>query len=633
MASRRTKREKSENTALQKELKTIDVFSIAAGAMISSGLFILPSILYKDLGSIMIMCYFLAGIVYIPSIFSNIELATAMPKAGGSYFFIERSLGSIFGTIGGLSTWLSLSFKSAFSFFGIGVFISFLFPQIANNIKIIALISCIILTLINLFKIKISSTLQNVLVFSIISILTIYLAIGITKINPQYLLHSKSFSFGALIYGVESVFISYLGLTKATSISEEIKNPTKTIKNGMLSSFFVIWVLYTLSIIVTVGVLQPGEFDKTLVPLSTSALKIMGVPGEVLLTIAGILAVLTTGNAGIMAAARFPLALSRDKLLPSFLSYVSPKTHIPTLSVITTGIIIAVSIYFLDIESLVKVAGAFVILEFIFVNTSLIVMRESKILNYKPSFVSPLYPWLQILGIIAYIFILSQLGTKIIIGMASFIVIAILWHFIYKKEFTTRKSAIIHIIERITDKEIADPSLTKELTEILKERDEIIEDRFDKLIKNAIIIDIKESITLEEFFKIASQKLGDKLEVEPEYIYQKLLKREKETTTEIRPGLAVPHITIEGEKKFDMLIARCEEGILFTRDLPPVYAVFVLIGTRDERTFHLKALSSIAQIIQNPDFDKHWLRAINEESLRYLILAAERIRDVYKSGK
>jgi Phosphotransferase system mannitol/fructose-specific IIA domain (Ntr-type) len=72
-----------------------------------------------------------------------------------------------------------------------------------------------------------------------------------------------------------------------------------------------------------------------------------------------------------------------------------------------------------------------------------------------------------------------------------------------------------------------------------------------------------------------------------------LLEREEETTTALRPGLAIPHIIIDGAEKFEILIARCKDGIIFSKSLPPVYAVFVLAGTRDERNFHLRALASI----------------------------------------
>ena len=105
---------------LKKDLGLVDVFAIAAGAMISSGLFVLPGIAFQKAGPAMILSYVLAGLLVIPAMLSKAELATAMPKAGGSYFFVERSLGPLLGTVAGLLSWFSLALKAAFALVGIG---------------------------------------------------------------------------------------------------------------------------------------------------------------------------------------------------------------------------------------------------------------------------------------------------------------------------------------------------------------------------------------------------------------------------------------------------------------------------------------------------------------------------------
>ena len=92
---------------LKKELGLLDVFSVAAGAMISSGLFVLPAIAYAKAGPAVILAYLLASILVIPSVLSKAELSTAMPKAGGTYFFVERSMGPIWGLFSGLAGWFS----------------------------------------------------------------------------------------------------------------------------------------------------------------------------------------------------------------------------------------------------------------------------------------------------------------------------------------------------------------------------------------------------------------------------------------------------------------------------------------------------------------------------------------------
>ena len=88
--------------------------------------------------------------------------------------------------------------------------------------------------------------------------------------------------------------------------------------------------------------------------------------------------------------------------------------------------------------------------------------------------------------------------------------------------------------------------------------------------------------------------------------------------------MAIPHIIIEGEHTFSILLARCRDGIHFSELAPKVNAVFVLIGTKDERNYHLRALSTIAEIVQNTNFEKRWLRARGEKALRDVILNRKR---------
>ena len=109
-------------------------------------------------------------------------------------------------------------------------------------------------------------------------------------------------------------------------------------------------------------------------------------------------------------------------------------------------------------------------------------------------------------------------------------------------------------------------------------------------------------------------------------MFDLLIKREKESSTVIRPGLAIPHIIIKGRHKFDILLARCKQGILFPGVKSKVHIVFVLLGSKDERNFHLRALAAIAEIAQAKDFDKKWLDARDAGELRHIILLAERQR-------
>ncbi|MFW6457030.1 MAG: amino acid permease, partial [Planctomycetota bacterium] len=75
---------------LKKELGLLHIFCIASGAMISSGLFVLPGEAFHFMGDspAVVIAYLLAALLAAASMFSIAEIATAMPKAGGDYFFI-----------------------------------------------------------------------------------------------------------------------------------------------------------------------------------------------------------------------------------------------------------------------------------------------------------------------------------------------------------------------------------------------------------------------------------------------------------------------------------------------------------------------------------------------------------------
>ena len=168
--------------------------------------------------------------------------------------------------------------------------------------------------------------------------------------------------------------------------------------------------------------------------------------------------------------------------------------------------------------------------------------------------------------------------------------------------------------------------MSEELRDILIARDEIVEDRFDRIIKQAEIIDTKEVTDREALFDLLAGAFAAKCRMSPQKFRELLEQREADSTTAIHTGLAIPHIIVPGHARFEIVVVRSRQGIRFGHDIPPVHVVFALAGSRDERNFHLQALMAIAQIVQNQDFVKNWLRASDAEELRNLILLTQRVR-------
>jgi len=613
---------------LKRVLGFWDIFALAAGAMISSGLFILPGLAFAKAGPAVIFAYIIGGILVIPSILSKAELATAMPTAGGTYFYIERSLGPGFGTFGGLASWFSLSLKSAFALLGLGVFALLIYPDVTGfQIKILAVAFCVVFMILNIVSVKMAGRIQVVFVLVLIASLTYYALRGFGQIDVQRYVPFSPYGAKAVFATAGLVFISFGGLTKIASVAEEVRKPSLNIPLGMIAAFLVVTLFYAVTVFITVGLVDGAELAHSRIPISLGASQFASGSGRVIMAFAAILAFVTTANAGILSASRSPMAMSRDKLLPKFFHTVNTRYGTPHISILLTGFFMIIVILFLDLENLVKMASTLMLILFMFVNIAVIVMRESKIHSYRPSFRCPFYPWLQIAAVFAYGFLIFEMGEVTIVITAAFIAMCCLWYLFYVSARAKRRSAIMHIVERITARELVSNTLSGELKEILRERDEIIEDRFDRLIKGAIVIDIDHSLSADKAFKQISNGLSKRLDIDSDEILGLFKKREEVSSTVIHPGLAIPHIIIDGNHKFDILLVRCKDGIIFPEAADPVKTMFVLIGSMDERNYHLRALMAIAQIAQEEDFEKNWLAARNVEELRDVILLSNRKRD------
>ncbi|MBU4304773.1 MAG: amino acid permease [Candidatus Omnitrophica bacterium] len=181
------------------------------------------------------------------------------------------------------------------------------------------------------------------------------------------------------------------------------------------------------TVFVTTGVLG-SSLAHSLTPISDGAAVFMGKGGRLALSIAAILAFVSTANAGIMASSRYPLALSRDGLMPEVLMKINRRFKTPHVAILITGVFMVLALM-LQLSMLVKVASTVLILTF-FISVALVIS-----------------------GIFVY------------------------WT--YGRIRTNREYALLHLIERITAKELTSRTLETELKEIIRERDDILEDRFD----------------------------------------------------------------------------------------------------------------------------------------------------------
>jgi APA family basic amino acid/polyamine antiporter len=610
--------------ALRRQLGLLHVFCIASGAMISSGLFVLPGLAFAKAGPAIIVAYLLAGVLSLPGMLSIAEMATAMPKAGADCYTVIRSMGPGVGTVAGLLSWFSLSMKSAFALVGMAVFVTLLVPV---DMHVVAVFCAGAFLLINIVGIREAGWLQVALSVGLLLLMVAYVVLGLPKVGIRRLEPFSPHGLPAAFFVTGYVFVSYGGLLKVASVAEEIRNPARNIPLGMLVSLLVVLGLYASMIFVTVGVLEPASLSGSLTPISDGAAAVMGAPGRIALSIAAVLAFLTTANAGIMTAARSLVPLSRDRLFPGIFARVSTRFGTPHNALLLTGGFVIASL-FLNLELLVEAASVVLILTNVLACLSVVILRESGLENYRPRFRAPLYPWLQIVGLLGFGFILVEMGWEAYLITAVLSLAGLCTYWFYGREYVRRESALLHLVERITARELTGGMLEAELKQTIRERDEIVHDRFDALVEDCPVLDLEHSMAADDFFDTAAASLAEAAGMSPAALAQDLKAREAQGSTAINAWFAVPHAVIQGEGTFSILLSRCREGVAFSKEAPAVQAIFVLVGPLSERGFYLSALAAIAQVAGQDDFRRRWLAARRPQGLRDAVLLAERARGV-----
>ena len=614
--------------ALEKDLGLLDVFCIAAGAMISSGLFVLPGIAFAKAGPAIIVAYFLAALLVVPALFAKAELAKAMPKSGGTYFFIERSMGPLLGTVAGLLTWVSLALKAAFALIGIGALALLLAPGIGESgLKLVAIAACLCFAVLNCVSVKGTGKAQVIFVLGLLAVIGAYVVKGVGGVEPARYAPFMPFGWQSMFAVTGMVFVSFGGLTKVASVAEEVRRPGRNLPLGMFLAFAIVSVLYIVVVFVTVGTVDGQRLAGSLAPIALGAETSMGFAGRAIIGLGAFLAFASTANAGMLASSRSPMAMSRDGLLPAALSRTNKRFGTPHIAVAFTAAFMVLVIALLPLEDLIKTASTMKILLFALVNVSVIVMRSSGIEGYRPTFKVPWCPWLPIAAVVAYSFLLIEMGAIPLLLTGGFALVAAVWYVGYVQRRIDRQSGIVHLVSQITSKVMRRSGLEDELRQISLERDNVELDRFDRLVQDGVALDIDESISATELFRRVAVELAPRLGTKPEGLHELFLARERESSTVIESGLAIPHVIVEGDNVFELVLVRCQAGIVFSDLHEPVGTAFVLVGSADERNYHLRALMTIAQIVQEPGFKERWARASGIEQLRDVVLLATRKRE------
>ncbi|NHN40262.1 amino acid permease [Halorubellus sp. JP-L1] len=416
--------------------------AIGVGTMIGAGIFVFPGLAADEAGLAATLSFAIGGLIALLVALPTSELATAMPRSGGGYYFISRGMGTAYGAIVGLGLWLGLMFASAFYLVGLGHYASAVLAELGVGLPFdpviaIGLLFGAALTALSIGGTENTAKLQNAVVGILLVVLTGFLTYGVLDAVGVFGRSSApeeffSRGFFPVLETAALVFTSYLGFAQVATVAGEIKKPGRNLPLAMVGSVLVVTVFYVVTIFVATsafGADRLGEFGET--AMVEVARDLLGLPGAVAILGAGLLATFSSANASILSASRAVYALSRDALLPRKASEVNLRYGTPHVALLAAGGPILVLVATGETEVLAEVASFLHLVMYGLMCVALIVLRRRNPDWYDPSFRVPGYPVVPAVGALASFALIVFMGFWSVVIGSVVMLAAYLWYRYY----------------------------------------------------------------------------------------------------------------------------------------------------------------------------------------------------------
>jgi amino acid transporter/nucleotide-binding universal stress UspA family protein len=431
-----------ETGGLERNLGFLEAMTLGGGTMIGAGIFILPGIAAKGAGPASAISFGIAGFVALLAALSLSELATGMPIAGGSYHYVNRGLGSLFGSIVGWGMWTGLMFASAFYMVGFGQYIVEPLPFFDGRTLIVAfgILGLGLILGINYYGTEESSGAQNLMIGTEFAIVMAYTLLGVFFIDGSNLAEFAPRGPSGVLETTGTVFVTFLGFEIIATVAGEVKKPGKNIPLTMVLSVVSVTVLYMIIMVVSTGVVPWQQLGGSLVPVSDVADVILGTVGVAAIVFAAVIAAISSSNSSVLAASRVIFAMGRDNLMTNWLNVTHDRFNTPHRAILTTGavttLLIALGLEVGEIVALLaEVASFSFLVSYALVHVSLISFRRANPPEYDPDFVLPdlLYPAVPVAGVLMTVFVIYQMETLVQLVGIGIVVLGLVWYLVYAR--------------------------------------------------------------------------------------------------------------------------------------------------------------------------------------------------------
>ncbi|MEX1552040.1 amino acid permease [Enterococcus sp. C50] len=444
---RKKKIELNQTSGMKKELKTTDLIMLGIGAIIGTGIFVVTGVAAnQNAGPALSLSFVLAAVVVILSGLSFAEFASRVPILGGPYAYLYVVFGEF---IAWLTGWLLIgefllavsSVASGWSGYVQGFLASLgvelptaltggYNPGKGTYLDLIAILVVVFVTYIVSLEAKKALRLNNVMVFVKFGIIALFIVVGIFFVKPANWTPFTPFGFSGVLDGAALVFFAFLGFDAVAMAAEEVKNPQKDVPRGIIGSILIATVLYIVVTLILTGIVPFTELGVS-DPVAFAMRYVGHDTVGAIIAVGAILTLLTVTISMMYSLARLLFAISKDGLLPKYMTEIDEKHRTPKKATYTAGVVAVFFAGAFPLDILAELTNITALTYLILVSLGLLKLRKQFGQPKAGEFKVPFVPVLPVISILTCVVLMLRLQTITWIVFAIVMVIGLLIYFTY----------------------------------------------------------------------------------------------------------------------------------------------------------------------------------------------------------
>lgn len=443
---------KSGHTQLKQSLGAFDLMLLGVGAIVGTGIFILPgTVAALHSGPAIVFSFVIAAVVCALAALCYSEFASSVPVAGSAYTYGYVIFGEFIAWILGWALLLEYGLAVASVATGWSSYLNAFLrgfhleipaaisgpfnPAEGTYINLPAIFIILLIAFLLTKGIRESTRVNTIMVILKVSVILLFIVVGAFYVKPANWQPLMPFGFSGVLNGAALVFFAYLGFDAVSSAAEEVKNPKRNMPIGIIGSLLICTALYMLVSIILTGMVPYTQLNVTdPVAYALQVINQDWVAGIISLgAVVGMITVILVMTYG---GTRLVYALGRDGLLPKVLAEVDPKHKTPVKNTWIYASIVAVIAGLVPLGKLAELVNMGTLIAFMMVSLGILFLRRNKNIA-EGSFKAPFYPVLPIVSFLMCGFLITRLASLTWIVCGIWFVIGIIIYFSYGKKHSS----------------------------------------------------------------------------------------------------------------------------------------------------------------------------------------------------